>query len=94
MNWKGPILTDSGGFQVMSLANLRTISEEGVIFKSHVDGKKFFLSQKHSISIQKKLQSTIIMSFDECTPYPIDKSEAEKEYETLFKVGKDQKVLW
>ena len=91
MNWKGPILTDSGGFQVMSLANLRTISEEGVIFKSHVDGKKFFLSPETSISIQKKLQSTIIMSFDECTPYPIDKSEAEKSMKLSLRWGKRSK---
>ncbi len=91
MNWKGPILTDSGGFQVMSLSNLRTISEEGVVFKSHIDGKKFFLSPESSISIQKKLQSTILMSFDECTPYPVEKSEAEKSMKLSLRWGKRSK---
>ena len=70
MNWDKPILTDSGGFQVMSLSSLRKISEEGVEFKSHVDGKKFFLSPEESIKIQHKLDSNITMAFDECTPYP------------------------
>ena len=70
MNWDKPILTDSGGFQVMSLSSLRKISEEGVEFKSHVDGKKFFLSPEESIEIQHKLDSNITMAFDECTPYP------------------------
>ncbi len=70
MNWDKPILTDSGGFQVMSLSSLRKISEDGVEFKSHVDGKKFFLSPEESIKIQHKLDSNITMAFDECTPYP------------------------
>ena len=70
MNWDKPILTDSGGFQVMSLSSLRKISEKGVEFKSHVDGKKFFLSPEESIQIQHKLDSNITMAFDECTPYP------------------------
>ncbi len=70
MNWHKPILTDSGGFQVMSLSSLRKISEDGVEFKSHVDGKKFFLSPEESIKIQHKLDSNITMAFDECTPYP------------------------
>lgn len=70
MNWNRPILTDSGGFQVMSLSSLRKISEKGVEFKSHVDGKKFFLSPEESIKIQHKLDSNITMAFDECTPYP------------------------
>lgn len=70
MNWDKPILTDSGGFQVMSLSSLRKISEKGVEFKSHVDGKKFFLSPEESIKIQYKLDSNITMAFDECTPYP------------------------
>ena len=91
MNWSGPILTDSGGFQVMSLAKLRTISEEGVVFRSHIDGKKFFMSPETSIVIQKKLQSTIIMSFDECTSYPIKKSEAEKSMKLSLEWGKRSK---
>ena len=70
MNWNRPILTDSGGFQVMSLSGLRKITEEGVSFKSHVDGKKFFLSPEESMKIQHKLDSNITMAFDECTPYP------------------------
>jgi len=70
MNWDKPILTDSGGFQVMSLSSLRKINEQGVEFKSHVDGKKFFLSPEESIKIQHKLDSNITMAFDECTPYP------------------------
>ncbi len=70
MNWKRPILTDSGGFQVMSLSGLRQISEKGVSFRSHVDGKKFFLGPEESMDIQYKLDSDITMAFDECTPYP------------------------
>lgn len=70
MHWDKPILTDSGGFQVMSLSGLRKISEEGVIFRSHVDGTKFFLSPEESMKIQHKLDSNITMCFDECTPYP------------------------
>ena len=63
MNWDGPLLTDSGGFQVMSLGNLRTINEEGVTFKSQLDGSKFFLTPEKSIQIQHLLGSTITMCF-------------------------------
>ena len=70
MNWDRAILTDSGGFQVFSLAKLRDISEEGVKFKSHLDGKELFISPEKSISIQNNLGSDIMMSFDECCPYP------------------------
>lgn len=70
MNYKGPMLTDSGGFQVFSLAKTRKISEEGVSFKSHIDGSNLFLSPEVSIEIQEKLGADIIMSFDECPPYP------------------------
>lgn len=72
MNYKGPMLTDSGGFQVFSLSKTRKISEEGVTFKSHLDGSKLFLSPEKSIEIQNKLGADIIMSFDECAPYPCD----------------------
>ena len=71
MNYDGPILTDSGGFQVFSLANKKDISEEGVKFKSHLDGSKLFLTPEKSIEIQNKLDSDIAMSFDECPPYPV-----------------------
>ena len=70
MNYDGPILTDSGGFQVFSLANPKNISEEGVIFKSHLNGEKLFLTPEKSIAIQNKLDSDIAMSFDECIGYP------------------------
>lgn len=70
MNYKRPMLTDSGGFQVFSLQENRKITEEGVYFKSHLDGSKLFLSPEKSIQIQNKLGADIIMSFDECPPYP------------------------
>jgi len=72
MGWDGPILTDSGGFQVFSLGALRKISEEGVKFQSPVNGDKCFLSPEESMRIQKVLNSDIVMIFDECTPYPAD----------------------
>ena len=70
MQYDGPILTDSGGFQVFSLADSRSIREDGVEFKSHLDGTKLFLSPEKSIEIQEKIGSDIAMSFDECIPYP------------------------
>ena len=70
MNWHGPILTDSGGFQVFSLAKMRKISEEGVQFNSPVDGSRVFLSPEVSMEVQRDLGSDIVMVFDECTPYP------------------------
>ena len=70
MNWDKPILTDSGGFQVFSLAKLRDIHEEGVYFKHHKSGKKLFLSPELAIKVQNSLGSDIMMSFDECPPYP------------------------
>src|SRR3569832_806076 len=70
MNWSGPILTDSGGYQVMSLAKLRTISEDGVTFASHIDGSRHHLTPERSIAIQHQLDATITMAFDECTPFP------------------------
>jgi queuine tRNA-ribosyltransferase len=72
MNWRAPILTDSGGFQVYSLAKLRTISEEGVTFQSHLDGSRHFIGPKEAMDIQQALGSDIAMAFDECTPYPTD----------------------
>ena len=72
MNWSGPVLTDSGGYQVYSLADQRKIKEEGVTFKSHIDGSKHFFSPERAIEIQRKIGGDIIMAFDECTPYPCD----------------------
>lgn len=77
MNWDKPILTDSGGFQVMSLSGLRKLSEQGVEFSSHVDGKKYFLTPEKSMEIQHKLDSNITMCLDECTPYPASYEQAK-----------------
>jgi len=76
MDWAGPILTDSGGFQVMSLAKLRQISEEGVTFQSHVDGTTHALTPERSMEIQRLLGANIVMAFDECTMFPVEKQEA------------------
>ena len=76
MNWPGPILTDSGGYQVFSLAESRKITEEGVTFRSHIDGSKKMLTPENSTEIQHALGATITMAFDECTPYPADESTA------------------
>lgn len=81
MNWDGPILTDSGGFQVMSLSDLRKISEKGVEFRSHIDGSKHMLTPELSTEIQYKLGSTITMAFDECTPYPATFVQAKESQE-------------
>jgi queuine tRNA-ribosyltransferase len=81
MNWKGPILTDSGGFQVFSLASLRTISEEGVTFRSPIDGNEIFLSPELSMEIQHDLNSDITMIFDECTKYPANEEIAKQSME-------------
>ncbi|MBN2125165.1 MAG: tRNA guanosine(34) transglycosylase Tgt [Deltaproteobacteria bacterium] len=72
MNWSGAILTDSGGFQVYSLSGLRTITEEGVTFQSHLDGSRHFLGPREAMAIQRSLGSDIMMAFDECVPYPAD----------------------
>ena len=76
MGWQHPILTDSGGFQVYSLGDLRKITEEGVAFRSPVDGSPCFLSPEESMRIQRVLNSDIVMAFDECTPYPASEQEA------------------
>jgi queuine tRNA-ribosyltransferase len=81
MNWSGPILTDSGGFQVMSLSKLRKITENGVTFQSHLSGEKFELTPERSIEIQHLLGSTITMAFDECTPFPATWIDAKKSME-------------
>ena len=76
-NWDGPVLTDSGGFQVFSLAVLRKISEEGVLFASHMDGKRIFMGPRESMKIQSNLGSTIAMAFDECVANPAQYSYAK-----------------
>jgi queuine tRNA-ribosyltransferase len=81
MHWDGPILTDSGGFQVFSLGELRKISEEGVRFQSHLDGSYHFISPENAIAIQESLGGDIIMCFDECPPYPADYSYVRKSME-------------
>lgn len=77
MNWNGPILTDSGGFQVFSLASSRKMTEEGVKFKSHIDGSYHFISPEVSMEIQRKIGADIFMAFDECTPYPCEYNQAK-----------------
>ncbi len=77
MNWDKPILTDSGGFQVFSLAGLRKIKEEGVYFNSHIDGRKIFMGPEQSMQIQSNLASTIAMAFDECAPSKADRAYIE-----------------
>lgn len=81
MNWDGPILTDSGGFQVFSLGDLRKISEEGVEFRSHIDGSKKFISPEKAVEIQTALGSDIMMAFDECAPYPADRAYVKNSLE-------------
>lgn len=78
MNWKKPILTDSGGYQVYSLSGARKIKEEGVTFQSHIDGSKHFFSPELVMDIQREIGADIIMAFDECTPYPCDYQYAQK----------------
>lgn len=89
MNWGGPILTDSGGFQVFSLAQLRKITEEGVSFNSHIDGRRIFMGPEESMQIQSNLASTIAMAFDECVenpaPYDYVKKATERTYRWLLR---------
>ncbi|MGM0378847.1 MAG: tRNA guanosine(34) transglycosylase Tgt [Bacillota bacterium] len=88
MNWDGPILTDSGGFQVFSLAELRDIEEKGVNFKSFIDGSKHFISPEKSIEIQNSLGADIIMAFDECAPYPADRDYVKNSLERTTRWAK------
>lgn len=91
MRWDGPILTDSGGFQVFSLAKMRKITEEGCRFNSHIDGHEFFLGPKESMAMQKVLGSDIAMVFDECLPYPCDRARAEKSVEQTIRWARRSK---
>ncbi|WP_041524754.1 tRNA guanosine(34) transglycosylase Tgt [Gilvimarinus agarilyticus] len=81
MRWDGPILTDSGGFQVFSLGKLRKITEEGVSFRSPIDGSKVFMDPEISMQVQRDLGSDVVMIFDECTPYPATPAEARSSME-------------
>ncbi|MCB0395322.1 MAG: tRNA guanosine(34) transglycosylase Tgt [Flavobacteriales bacterium] len=81
MGWEGPILTDSGGYQVFSLSEIRKIKEEGATFTSHIDGSRHFFSPEHAIDVQRTIGADIIMAFDECTPYPCEYDQAKKSME-------------
>ena len=91
MNWDGAIITDSGGYQVFSLAKLRKITREGVHFSSPIDGKKVFLDPKKSIWLQEQFNSDIIMQFDECTPYPSDRKTANSSLDLSILWGRQSK---
>ena len=88
MNWSGPILTDSGGFQVMSLAGLRKLGEDGVRFRSHIDGSYHDLTPEISMQIQHHLDADITMAFDECTPFPCEKDVAAKSMQLSMRWAK------
>ena len=85
MNWNRPILTDSGGFQVFSLSDMNKITDDGVEFKSHLDGSKHFFTPEKSIEIQNKLGADIIMAFDECSAYGVEKKYAKQALERTEK---------
>ena len=91
MHWDKPILTDSGGFQVFSLAKMRKITEEGVHFNSPVNGEKFLMTPESSMQVQRELGSDIVMIFDECTPYPANLTEARESMELSLRWAKRSK---
>ncbi|MEQ9023009.1 MAG: tRNA guanosine(34) transglycosylase Tgt, partial [Pseudomonadales bacterium] len=91
MNWDKPILTDSGGFQVFSLGDLRKITEEGVSFRSPIDGSPVFLDPERSMQVQRDLGSNIVMAFDECTPYPATEKQARDSMELSMRWAKRSK---
>lgn len=94
-DWRHPILTDSGGFQVFSLSNLRKMKPDGVEFASHIDGTRFFLGPRESMAIQSALGSDIVMSFDECTPYPCKYEDAAKSLDVTLRwelMSREQKL--
>jgi queuine tRNA-ribosyltransferase len=92
MHWQGPILTDSGGFQVFSLGAMRKITEEGVTFASPVNGSKVFMGPEESMAVQRDLGSDIVMIFDECTPYPATEAEARSSMELSLRWAKRSRV--
>ena len=91
MKWNGPLLTDSGGFQVMSLSKLRKITEDGVTFQSHIDGLKHHLTPERSIQIQHRLDATVTMAFDECTPFPAEREQVETSMKMSMRWAKRSK---
>lgn len=91
INWQGPILTDSGGFQVFSLGAMRKITEEGVTFKSPIDGSSVFIDPEKSMQVQRDLGSDVVMIFDECTPYPATEQEAEESMQLSLRWAKRSK---
>jgi len=91
MHWKRPILTDSGGFQVFSLGDLRKITEQGVAFRSPIDGSKVFMGPEESMEVQRKLGSDIVMVFDECTPYPATEDQAQSSMQLSLRWAKRSK---
>ncbi len=92
MNWQGPILTDSGGFQVFSMASLRKITEEGVEFQSHIDGSRHFFSPEDVVEIQRTLGSDIMMPLDECVEYPSEKDRAKTSLELTLRWAERSKM--
>ena len=94
MNWNGPILTDSGGFQVWSLANLREIHEEGVVFRSHLDGARIELTPERAIEIQHLLDADITMALDECTAWPATKEDAAKSMQLSMRWAERSKTAF
>jgi queuine tRNA-ribosyltransferase len=92
MNWQGPILTDSGGFQVFSLAKMRKLSEDGVTFQSPVNGDTVFLTPEKSMEVQHELNADVTMIFDECTPYPATESEARDSMQLSLRWAKRSRV--
>jgi queuine tRNA-ribosyltransferase len=94
MSWQRPLLTDSGGYQVFSLANLRKISEEGVRFRSHLDGSEHLFSPEHSMAVQLALGSDIAMAFDECLEYPADEARARASLELTMRWAGRSLAYW
>jgi queuine tRNA-ribosyltransferase len=92
MHWEGPILTDSGGFQVFSLGDLRRITEEGVRFKSPIDGSPVFLGPEASMAVQRRLGSDVVMIFDDCTPYPAEASAVRASMERSLRWARRSKI--
>jgi len=92
ISWNGSILTDSGGFQVFSLAKIRQINNDGVLFQSHIDGSKHLFTPEKAVEIQEKLGSDIAMSLDECTPYPVERAYAEQSVKRTIEWAKRGKM--